>query len=413
MKLDIVKVCKQGRKHFNSIRNLDESVVKYGVARLLYADATRSLYSILKTLYREDDWDTLIVDEGQHASDLFIWDRSVYGSFPIIYIQHASHISTGWPGCGAAFLVCREVADMLCATQTWFFSKYHMNLALSHYSQFLQSEVLSEVRDRSRVIYTGIDVDTMRVPRVVGASGSIRLFFPHRMRSDKGVDRLLKFIKALIERDPKLDITLVSRPGYTQVWDEIKSLVTTETIGWLERGAYLELAATCDIIFSNPRHENFGLAVLESVAMGCYPILFNGLSYAELFPSSVLFDSEEEAVEQFLAAIGRQFDNTVVLPYLWKNRQQEWKENLSEVHRSFYAGVKLTKAGERIIDILREQPLAKKDILKRMGWSSLLGWGKYRYMIKQKLPITVGPHPIYGSSEGSRVSQPIMQNALF
>ena len=40
-----------------------------------------------------------------------------------------------------------------------------------------------------------------------------------------------------------------------------------------DRGEYLELIGTCDVVASTARHEFFGIAVAEAMAAGCAPLL--------------------------------------------------------------------------------------------------------------------------------------------
>ena len=52
--------------------------------------------------------------------------------------------------------------------------------------------------------------------------------------------------------------------------------------GMRERGDYLELIGTCDVVASTARHEFFGIAVAEAMAAGCAPLLPDRLNYPAL-----------------------------------------------------------------------------------------------------------------------------------
>lgn len=388
-----MKMYSPGRASYDSLASIDRFLTTIPM-RLM--DAGEFASNTIDRVYKVDDWDLLMVEDEQDIHNIVVRDYSTFSCFPIIRQQNASGVSIGGRVLMGAAHACREVADMLVATEIWTISHFHRDLLLRHYEKFFSSDIVGELRDKMRVLYLGIEVPKIHAPRRV--RDSLRIFFPHRVSRDKGVDLFLEYLRALRDADPHLTVTPIMRIGRNNAYREIARDFAVVTIPWLSREEYLQLASSCDIVFSSAKHENFGLAVMESVAMGCYPVLIRDLAYPELYPKSVLFDTVEEAVSITLGAIGKEFDNSFTQDYLWEARADAWRSELVRVYSEFYEDVHVTETGERIISELQESPKTKEEILKFLGWGQLLGWGKYRHMIRSRLPITTGPNPVYGTA---------------
>jgi len=57
---------------------------------------------------------------------------------------------------------------------------------------------------------------------------------------------------------------------------------------------YFQLLASSTVAVSFAQHENFGYGMLEATALGCIPLMPNGLSYAEYYPRELLYDTVHE-----------------------------------------------------------------------------------------------------------------------
>jgi glycosyltransferase involved in cell wall biosynthesis len=76
--------------------------------------------------------------------------------------------------------------------------------------------------------------------------------------------------------------------------------------GWIEdRRAYLELAARCRVVASTARHEFYGLAVREAIAVGCRPVLPRRVVYPEMVGerTEFLYDTEDQLVARLREAL--------------------------------------------------------------------------------------------------------------
>ena len=70
---------------------------------------------------------------------------------------------------------------------------------------------------------------------------------------------------------------------------------------------YVEALSRADVVVSTAFHEFFGVAVVEAIAAGAFPILPNRLSYPELIPSAYnqtcLYDDDEALAVQLRWAL--------------------------------------------------------------------------------------------------------------
>jgi glycosyltransferase involved in cell wall biosynthesis len=105
--------------------------------------------------------------------------------------------------------------------------------------------------------------------------------------------------------------------------------------GWLEaRRDYLELMASCDLVVSTARHEFFGVAVLEAVRAGCFPVLPDRLAYPELFPTGMLYRDGQLAEVlgrriEAIDAVRREDLRGLAARYEWPRWEGAWRELLT------------------------------------------------------------------------------------
>lgn len=106
--------------------------------------------------------------------------------------------------------------------------------------------------------------------------------FPHRLDIEKHPEKFDRLAKK-----------------YPQ-WRFVKTISTTQN-----RDEYFKMLAQAKVMISFAEQETFGYSTVEAMALGCYVIVPNALSYRETVPENCRYSSEKEIpelLEQFMAS---------------------------------------------------------------------------------------------------------------
>ncbi len=188
----------------------------------------------------------------------------------------------------------------LSAQQVWFNSHFHREEFLSALDQTLAQmpdrqplHAVETIREKSSVLYPGIDEFPPRPPR---AAGPLRLLWVARWEHDK---RPEVFFEALRLLGPEVDYRIsVIGPQFNSVPEvfgraEIEFADLINRWGFQPTGdEYRAALGEADVVVSTAGHEFFGIAVVEAIAAGAYPLLPKRLAYPELLNLSPNADSE-------------------------------------------------------------------------------------------------------------------------
>ena len=145
------------------------------------------------------------------------------------------------------------------------------------------------VATRSWVAPPGIQLDALRGgSRTDGARPLI--VSNQRWHHDKDVGAVVRAVRRLVEAGLDVELAVVgdSTGGEAAQIDPLLDDLGERVVarGLLERDAYVELLQRADVVVSAARGENFGIAVVEAIAAGAWPVLPRGLSYPEIVPEA-------------------------------------------------------------------------------------------------------------------------------
>jgi glycosyltransferase involved in cell wall biosynthesis len=163
--------------------------------------------------------------------------------------------------------------------------------------------LVEDAEQSSIVLPVGIDVGRLAPRRMEDPP---LLVWNQRWEHDKGPEALVRLLEALAAagvafRAAVVGERFVSSPA---LFDRLPDLLGDRLVafGFLSEDAYAELLTGADVVVSTALHEFFGVAVVEAIAAGAFPVLPDRLVYPEHIPPELhdrcLYDSDEALVDR-------------------------------------------------------------------------------------------------------------------
>ncbi|MGD8374737.1 MAG: DUF3524 domain-containing protein [Acidobacteriota bacterium] len=240
---------------------------------------------------------------------------------PAVAYFHESQLGYPRPeGKGADLhLAIANVATALAAHRTWFNSRFHRDDFLARLPAILEHlppprprRATVAIRRRSRVLHPGVSLPPPPTDRPPGRPPI--LLWNHRWEFDKNPGRFFRICYRLRDRGIPFRLVLL---GENSQFVPKPFLLARERLGdrilqygWVRsRRAYERWLERADVVLSTAGQENFGIAVVEAVAAGCYPLLPRDLAYPEVLPPRLhrdhLYADPQDLAERLEALLGR------------------------------------------------------------------------------------------------------------
>jgi glycosyltransferase involved in cell wall biosynthesis len=197
-----------------------------------------------------------------------------------------------------------NLTTALAADRVWFNSAFHRDSFLTAIDDLVHRmpdyrplDAAATIRAKASVRSPGIEpalgVESHR-PR---PAGPLRILWVARWEHDKNPELFFQALTHLLQHGCDFRVSVLG-----ESFDDAPACFAEARRKWAERidhGGYLpdrrqywEALEHADVVVSTADHEFFGIAVVEAVAAGCYPVLPNRLAYPELFgvESGCLYD---------------------------------------------------------------------------------------------------------------------------
>jgi glycosyltransferase involved in cell wall biosynthesis len=240
---------------------------------------------------------------GRPAVALYMHENQItYPPPPGAPVDH-SYGFTNWLSAVAADLIL-------------FNSRYHLDEfysvlpgLLGSLPDFTHVEEIPAVRARSEVLPVGIDLDR-RADRH-DSSGPPVVLWNQRWEYDKNPRAFFRALYRLIEEGVAFDVILAGENfrNTPEEFVDAEQLLGKRLLhkGFSPPAQYVELLARSDVVVSTAHHEFFGVAVVEAIAAGAFPVLPDRLSYPGLIPMDYhrhcLYGDEEGLVDRLRWAL--------------------------------------------------------------------------------------------------------------
>jgi glycosyltransferase involved in cell wall biosynthesis len=176
-----------------------------------------------------------------------------------------------------------------------FNSEYHRALFFDRARRFLRqfpdrthSHLVDAVEERSIVLPVGVDLERIGPPAATGFAEPPLVLWNQRWEYDKGPDEFVELIEALTDRSLDFRVAVVGERFVSapESFERLPEILGERLVafGYLPDDEYVDLLRRSDVVVSTAHHEFFGIAVVEAIAAGAFPVLPNRLVYPERIP---------------------------------------------------------------------------------------------------------------------------------
>lgn len=185
-----------------------------------------------------------------------------------------------------------------------FNSEFNRTGFLDHVEKYLRkatdmkfSDIRATLYEKSVVLYPGLDFslpDSTKTEVNIPEGRPPLIIWNHRWEHDKDPESFFNGLEKLKKRKISFQLAVLGQQ-FSQVPDCFANAARRLNdelvhIGYVaDKKEYFVWLNKGDFIVSTALHEFFGIAVIEAVRVGCYPLLPARLSYPELFPEKFLY----------------------------------------------------------------------------------------------------------------------------
>jgi glycosyltransferase involved in cell wall biosynthesis len=199
-----------------------------------------------------------------------------------------------------------NLTTALAADAVWFNSDYHRRTFLDAMGVLLRkmpdshlTDAVQSIAGKASVHHPGIELVAERPSR---QPGPMRIVWAARWEHDKDPQTFFDALGQLQQRGVNFRLSVLgeSFEHVPECFGRAREQLADHIDEWgylPDRAAYFRTLQQADVAVSTARHEFFGLAMVEAVSAGCYPLAPRRLAYPEVLGGDDRFLYEGGAVE--------------------------------------------------------------------------------------------------------------------
>ena len=264
--------------------------------------------------------DVVLTTTMTSVASLVVHARRVIGGACVVTYVHENQLTFPLPPGEHPDLTYAMTnwTSMLASDLVVFNSQYHHDEWFAAVPAFLarmpdrrHTRWVDVVAGRSVVLPVGVDVAPLASRTARAPRRPPLVLWNQRQEYDKGPDEFAAAIGALLDRGLTFDVAIAGERSELgpDPFDAMRTRLGDRLVhdGFLPLDEYRDLLRNADIVVSTARHEFFGVAVVEAIAAGAFPVLPDRLVYPEHVPASLrstcLYGDSERLVDRLAWAI--------------------------------------------------------------------------------------------------------------
>lgn len=213
-----------------------------------------------------------------------------------------------------------QILSAIVADVVIFNSFYNLNSFLDNIKHHFKlqpdyrpKDLANQIKTKCKVIYFPIDVEM--IDTHLEEVNTLHIIWPHRWEHDKNPAMFFETLFKLKENSCLFLVSVLGEPFQEEddIFDKARAILGSCVRQWGRLDSkfeYINCLRTGHVVVSTAKHEFFGVAMLEAVSCGCFPLACNDLVYPEIYPDICLYNTSNQ--------LYKKLKNLCERPYLAK-----------------------------------------------------------------------------------------------